>query len=40
MNRLIIKEYSVKSKKGKFTNKKIMFTGGFQKMSRSRRRNQ
>ena len=32
---LIIKEYSVKSKKGKFTNKKIMFTGGFQKMSRS-----
>ena len=35
MNRLIIKEYSVKSKKGKFTNKKIMFTGGFQEMSRS-----
>ncbi len=35
MSKLDIKDYSVKSKKGRFTNKKIMFTGGFKDMSRS-----
>ena len=35
INELNIKDYSVKNKDGKFSNKKIMFTGGFQNMSRS-----
>ena len=34
-NNLDIISYSIKSKNGKFSNKKIMFTGGFQNMSRS-----
>ena len=32
---LNISDYIIKNKKGKFTNKKLMFTGGFQNMSRS-----
>mgnify|MGYP003326003673 CR=1 FL=1 len=32
---LNIKSYSEQNKSGKFSNKKIMFTGGFQNMSRS-----
>ena len=32
---LNIKSYSAQNKSGKFSNKKIMFTGGFQNMSRS-----
>ena len=35
INQLIIKNYSQTNKDGKFSNKKIMFTGGFQNMSRS-----
>ena len=35
INKLNINKYSIKSNKGKFSNKKIMFTGGFQNMSRS-----
>ena len=35
INQLSIKNYTIKNKDGKFSNKKIMFTGGFQKMSRS-----
>ena len=30
-----IKDFKIKNKKGKFSNKTIMFTGGFEKMSRS-----
>ena len=32
---LKIKDFKIQNKKGKFSNKTIMFTGGFQKMSRS-----
>ena len=32
---LVIKDYIIKKNKGKFSNKKLMFTGGFQNMSRS-----
>ena len=32
---LNISDYSIKNLSGKFSNKKIMFTGGFQNMSRS-----
>ncbi len=35
LNQLIIKEYSIKNLSGKFLDKKLMFTGGFKKMSRS-----
>ena len=35
INKLTIKNYIVKNIDGKFSNKKLMFTGGFQKMSRS-----
>ena len=35
INYLKITNFSIKNKKGKFANKKLMFTGGFQKMSRS-----
>ena len=35
INKLTIKNYSTKNTGGKFSNKKLMFTGGFQKMSRS-----
>ena len=35
IQRLKIKNYSIKAKDGKFSNKKVMFTGGFQNMSRS-----
>ncbi len=35
INKLNINKYSIQSNKGKFSNKKIMFTGGFQNMSRS-----
>jgi DNA ligase (NAD+) len=35
INKLTIKNYIVQNIDGKFSNKKIMFTGGFQKMSRS-----
>ena len=35
IKQLRIINYSIKNKKGKFANKKIMFTGGFQKISRS-----
>ena len=30
-----IKNYSIQNTNGKFSNKKLMFTGGFKKMSRS-----
>ena len=33
--KLNIKEYAVKNTDGKFSNKKLMFTGGFKNMSRS-----
>ena len=33
--KLLIKDYIIKKNKGKFSNKKLMFTGGFQNMSRS-----
>ena len=32
---LIIENHKIKNKKGKFSNKTVMFTGGFEKMSRS-----
>ena len=35
MSNLSIKDYKKIIKKGKFSNKYIMFTGGFEKMSRS-----
>ncbi len=35
INQLNIGDYSLKNKNGKFSNKKLMFTGGFQNMSRS-----
>ncbi len=35
INQLIISNYVIKSSDGKFSNKKMMFTGGFQNMSRS-----
>ena len=35
IKKLKIKEFKFKNKKGKFSNKTIMFTGGFEKMSRS-----
>ncbi len=35
IKQLNISDYIIKNKKGKFTNKKLMFTGGFQNMSRS-----
>ena len=35
IEKLKIKEFQVQNKKGKFSNKTIMFTGGFKKMSRS-----
>ena len=30
-----IKDFKIQNKKGKFSNKNVMFTGGFEKMSRS-----
>jgi DNA ligase (NAD+) len=35
INKLKIKDFKTLSRKGKFSNKTIMFTGGFEKMSRS-----
>jgi DNA ligase (NAD+) len=35
INKLNIKNYSIKNNGGKFSNKKLMFTGGFKNMSRS-----
>ena len=35
INELKIKEFKMPNKKGKFSNKTFMFTGGFEKMSRS-----
>ena len=35
INKLKIKEYLTKSVDGKFSSKKLMFTGGFKEMSRS-----
>ena len=35
INELKIQDYAIKNKDGKFSNKKVMFTGGFQNMSRS-----
>ena len=35
INYLLINDYSIKNKTGKFSNKKLMFTGGFENMSRS-----
>jgi len=35
INKLIIKDYTLKNNDGKFSNKKLMFTGGFKNMSRS-----
>ncbi len=35
IEKLKIKDFKTQNKKGKFTNKTIMFTGGFKKMSRS-----
>jgi len=35
IDKLQIKNFKIQNKKGKFSNKTIMFTGGFEKMSRS-----
>jgi len=35
IDRLKVKDFKIQNKKGKFSNKTIMFTGGFEKMSRS-----
>ncbi len=35
IDKLKVKDFKVQNKKGKFSNKTIMFTGGFEKMSRS-----
>ena len=35
IHQLNVRNYSTKNKSGKFSNKKLMFTGGFQNMSRS-----
>ena len=35
IDRLIIKNYNVQNNDGKFSNRKLMFTGGFKNMSRS-----
>ena len=35
MNKLNVKNYSIQNIDGKFSNKKLMFTGGFKNMSRS-----
>ncbi len=35
INKLIINNYTIKNNEGKFSNKKLMFTGGFKNMSRS-----
>ena len=35
INKLTIKNYITKNHEGKFSNKKLMFTGGFKNMSRS-----
>ena len=35
INELNIANYKIRNTHGKFSNKKLMFTGGFQKMSRS-----
>ncbi len=35
IDKLEVKDFTIKNKKGKFSNKTIMFTGGFDKMSRS-----
>ena len=35
INKLDIKNYNIQAKGGKFSNKKLMFTGGFKNMSRS-----
>ena len=35
INKLIIKNFTAKNNDGKFSNKKLMFTGGFKNMSRS-----
>tara|TARA_B100001057_G_C22831785_1_gene943666 strand:- start:638 stop:2428 length:1791 start_codon:yes stop_codon:yes gene_type:complete len=35
INKLSVKDYTVKNSTGKFSNKTVMFTGGFEKMSRS-----
>ena len=35
IDKLKVKDFKVQNKKGKFSNKSIMFTGGFEKMSRS-----
>jgi len=35
INKLKIKDYIIEDKNGKFSKKRLMFTGGFQNMSRS-----
>ena len=35
INQLTINDYLIRNKTGKFSNKKLMFTGGFENMSRS-----
>ena len=35
INQLNVNDFLIKNKDGKFSNKKIMFTGGFRNMSRS-----
>ncbi len=35
INRLVIKDFEIPNSEGKFSKKKLMFTGGFKKMSRS-----
>ncbi len=35
INQLLVNNYSIKNKTGKFSNKRLMFTGGFENMSRS-----
>ena len=35
IEKLKIQDFKILNKKGKFSNKTIMFTGGFEKMSRS-----
>ena len=35
ITKLSVKNFKIQNKKGKFSNKNLMFTGGFEKMSRS-----
>ena len=35
MSKLKVKDFEIQNKKGKFSNKSVMFTGGFEKIGRS-----